>query len=72
MRTFMRDWWQDAGVALRTFSRAPGFAAAAILSIGIGVGANTAIFSVTNALLVRPLPYPDPPGWRFCGIDRLA
>ena len=55
---------QDARVALRTFRRAPGFAAAAILSIGIGVGANTAIFSVTNALLVRPLPYPDP--------DRLA
>ena len=60
----MRDWLQDTRVALRTFRRAPGFAAAAILSIGIGVGANTAIFSVTNALLVRPLPYPDP--------DRLA
>ena len=55
-----RDWLQDARVALRTFARAPGFAAAAVLSIGIGVGANTAIFSVTNALLVRPLPYPDP------------
>ena len=57
---FMRDWLRDARVALRTFRHAPGFAAAAVLSIGIGVGANTAIFSVTNALLVRPLPYPDP------------
>ena len=56
----MRDWLQDARVALRAFRRTPGFTAAAILSIGIGVGANTAIFSVTNALLVRPLPYPDP------------
>jgi hypothetical protein len=55
-----------------TFGRAPGFAAAAILSIGIGVGANTAIFSVTNALLVRPLPYRIPAGSRSCGIDRRA
>jgi len=51
---------QDVRLALRAFGRAPAFAAAAILSIGIGVGANTAIFSVTHALLVRPLPYPDP------------
>ena len=51
---------QDLRVAIRAFARAPAFAAAAILSIAIGIGANTAIFSVTNALLVRPLPYPDP------------
>ena len=54
----------DLRFALATFRRSPGFALAAILSIGIGIGANTAIFSVTNALLFRPLPYPEP--------DRLA
>jgi predicted permease len=59
----MRTAIRDARVA-SAFGRAPAFAAAAILSVGIGIGANTAIFSVTNALLVRPLPYLDP--------DRLA
>jgi predicted permease len=55
---------QDLRYALRTFATAPGFAAAALLSLGLGVGANTAIFSVTSALLLRPLPYAD--------ADRLA
>jgi predicted permease len=50
----------DLRLGFRQFRRAPIFAVAAVLSIGIGVGANTAIFSVTNALLLRPLPYPDP------------
>ncbi len=45
--------------ALRAFRNTPGFAAAAVLSLGIGIGANTAIFSVTSALLLRPLPYPE-------------
>jgi putative ABC transport system permease protein len=54
----------DVRFALRAYRRAPAFTAAALLSIGIGVGANTAIFSVTNALLFHPLPYPN--------ADRLA
>ena len=48
---------QNVRFALRIFQRAPGFAAAAVVTLGIGIGANTAIFSVTNALLLRPLPY---------------
>src|SRR5215467_12574259 len=56
----MQSLAQDLRYALRAFSRAPGFAATALLSLAIGVGANTAIFSVANALLLRPLPYSDP------------
>ena len=50
----------DLRDAVRGIAKHPGFAAAAVLSLAVGVGANTAIFSVASALLLRPLPYPDP------------
>jgi macrolide transport system ATP-binding/permease protein len=51
---------QDVRYALRSLRRHPGFAAVAILSLALGVGVNTAIFSVVNGILVRPLPVEDP------------
>jgi predicted permease len=58
--TWLEHFIADARFGLRTLRRSPGFSLVAILTLALGIGANTAIFSVIDAAVLRPLPYPEP------------
>ena len=50
---------QDVRYSLRSFAKSPGFVVVAVMTLGLGIGANTALFSVVNRYLINPLPFAD-------------
>src|ERR1700681_1643953 len=78
----MRDFLRSIGYAIRVLRKNPGFTLSALAVLTLGIGANTAIFSVVNAVLLKPLPFPDsnsivtifhvPPAAAFPGLKTFS
>jgi putative ABC transport system permease protein len=70
MGSVCRDLWQDVRQAARVFSKQPAFAAAVVLTLALGIGATTAIFSVVYGVLLKPLPFHEPE--RLVSLQQIA